>query len=112
MSALTERARDLRKNITDAERAFWRRVKDRRFRGLKFRRQVPMGYYIVDFLCHETKIIVELDGGQHVERTEYDEKRTQFLEEQGYQVIRFWDNEVLKNMEGVLLKLSRMCNLK
>jgi adenine-specific DNA-methyltransferase len=97
--------------MTDAERFFWREVKDRRFGRLKFRRQVSVGPYFADFLSYEKKLIVELDGGQHVEKAAYDERRTQFLEKQGYQVVRFWDNDVLKNMEGVLLKLARICEL-
>jgi very-short-patch-repair endonuclease len=78
---------------------------------LKFKRQVPVGSYFADFLCFEEKLIVELDGGQHVERADYDEHRTCFLEEQGYRVVRFWDNDVLKNMDGVLTELARICEL-
>jgi adenine-specific DNA-methyltransferase len=111
MSESVERARTLRRNMTDAEQSFWRRVRDRRFGGLKFRRQAPIGSYIADFLCFERKLIVELDGGQHVEKSAYDENRTHFLEKQGYQVIRFWDNDVLKNMDGVLLELACVCGL-
>jgi very-short-patch-repair endonuclease len=99
-------------DMTDAERAFWRRVRDRRFGGMKFRRQVPVGSYFADFLCCEKKIIVELDGGQHVERAAYDGHRTQFLESQGYQVVRFWDNDVLKNLNGVLAELARVCGME
>ena len=109
MNQSTERAKTLRRNMTDAERAFWRRVRDRRFGGLKFRRQVPVGSYFVDFLCFEKKIIIELDGGQHFDRAVYDQHRTRFLETQGYQVVRFWDNDVLKNMAGVLAELAHLC---
>ena len=112
MNQSTERARTLRREMTDAERAFWRRVRDRRFGGMKFRRQVPVGSYFADFLCCEKKIMVELDGGQHVERAAYDEHRTQFLESQGYQVVRFWDNDVLKNMDVVLAELARLCGME
>jgi adenine-specific DNA-methyltransferase len=62
-------------------------------------------------MCFEKKLIVELDGGQHVERAAYDERRTRFLESQGYQVVRFWDNDVLKNMDGVLFELARLCGI-
>jgi len=112
MKISVERARALRRNMTDAERIFWRRVRDCRFRGLKFRRQVPVGSYFADFLCHERKIIIELDGGQHAEQAAYDEKRTRFLRKQGYRVIRFWDNDILKNMDGVLMELEHALGLK
>jgi very-short-patch-repair endonuclease len=108
---LTDRARELRHNQTDAERKFWSQVRDRRFFGLKFRRQVPIGRYIADFQCFEKKIIVELDGGQHASNTVYDMGRTLFFESQGFRVIRFWDNDVLKNIDGVLFELSVFCGL-
>ena len=111
MNQSTERARTLRREMTDAERAFWRRVRDRRFGGLKFRRQVPVVPYFADFLCYEKKLIVELDGGQHVERAAYDERRTRYLETEGYKVVRFWDTDVLKNMDGVLAELVRLCGI-
>ena len=106
MNISVERARSLRKNMPDAERAFWHQVRNRRFRGMKFRRQVPVGPYFADFLCHEKKIIVELDGGQHVKQADYDYRRTVFIGKMGFRVIRFWDTDVLKNMNGVLMELE------
>ena len=95
-------ARRLRRNQTDAERTLWFCLRDRRLGGLKFRRQAPIGPYIVDFCCEAACLIVELDGGQHAERTGYDAERTVDLETRGYLVLRFWDNDVLRNIEGVL----------
>jgi len=100
---MKEKARELRKNQTDAEKAIWRLVRAKQITGLKFRRQHPIQPYIVDFVCPEKMLIIELDGGQHAdnEAVVYDEKRTKFLESKGYTVIRFWNNEVLNNIEGV-----------
>ncbi len=98
----TEAARKLRKHQTDAERVLWQYLRNRRLAGRKFRRQYPMAPYVVDFVCIEKALIIELDGGQHAERQEADRRRTDFLEQQGYRVIRFWNDEVLKNLEGVL----------
>ena len=98
---MRDKARKLRTNQTDAEAKIWRLVRAKQIEGLKFRRQHPIQQYIVDFICPERKLIIELDGGQHAQAIEYDEKRTQFLESKGYTVIRFWNNEVLTNIEGV-----------
>ncbi len=87
---------------TDAERKFWWQVRDRRLAGYKFKRQWPIGKYIVDFVCLECGLIVELDGGQHSERVVYDAARAAFLAAAGYRVMRFWNDEVLKNMEAVI----------
>jgi very-short-patch-repair endonuclease len=95
-------ARKLRRNQTGAERELWFRLRDRRLRGLKFRRQVPIGNYVVDFCCESARLIIELDGGQHAERSAVDAKRIADLEAQGYLVLRFWNNAVLGNMDGVL----------
>ena len=73
-----------------------------RFQNLKFKRQKLIGNYIVDFVCLEQKLIIELDGGQHAEQIEYDKTRTNFLESEGYEVLRFWNNQVLHELEGVL----------
>jgi very-short-patch-repair endonuclease len=80
----------------------WSRLRDRRFLGLKFKRQVPIDRFVVDFLSTEAKLIVEIDGGQHGERAEADKQRTAVLESMGYLVLRFWNNDVLTNIEGVL----------
>ena len=98
---MKEKARSLRKNQTDAELALWQLVRGKRFNGIKFRRQHPIAPYIVDFICTNNKLIIEIDGGQHADAIEYDQKRTTFLESKGYTVIRFWNNEVLTSIEGV-----------
>ena len=98
----TSTARTLRRNQTDAERTLWFRLRDRRLCGLKFRRQMPIDRYVVDFCCEAARLIVEVDGGQHDERSEEDKMRTAALEARGYLVLRFWNNEVLQNMDGVL----------
>ncbi|HKW94169.1 MAG TPA: endonuclease domain-containing protein [Methylomirabilota bacterium] len=95
-------ARGLRRRQTDAERRLWARLRDRRLLGHKFARQVPIGPYIVDLCCRERKLVVELDGGQHTVQLVYDADRTAVLTERGYRVLRFWDNDVLANTDGVL----------
>jgi len=94
-------ARKLRETMTDAERRLWHALKDRRFAQLKFRRQVPMGAYVADFLSHEAKLIVELDGSQHAESPS-DESRDASFKREGYQVLRFWNHDVLKSVASVL----------
>jgi very-short-patch-repair endonuclease len=103
-------ARQLRRSQTDAERALWARLRNKQLESVKFRRQQPLGTYIVDFLSFERKIVVEVDGGQHNEREarERDQQRAAWLKERGYQVLRFWNNEVLVNMEGVLEKIREV----
>jgi very-short-patch-repair endonuclease len=96
------RARILRRNLTDAEEKLWAHLRTHQLAGAGFRRQHPIGIYIVDFCAPRKKIIVELDGEQHGEHKEYDELRTAFLQEKGYKVLRFWNSEVIRNMEGVL----------
>jgi very-short-patch-repair endonuclease len=88
--------------MTDAERTFWNLVRNRNFAGLKFVRQYPVGPYIVDFVCRERLLVVELDGSQHSEvRAGYDLRRTAMLNREGYSVLRFWNDEVLKELGGV-----------
>ena len=94
-------AQELRKNPTDAEKTLWRYLSNKQVDGIKFRRQQPIGNYIVDFFCSSKQLVIELDGGQHAEQVEYDTKRTAFLESKGYRVMRFWNNDVLQNIEGV-----------
>lgn len=101
IAQLKTNARQLRKNLTDSERRLWRELKLRQVGGLKFRRQFQIGRYIADFVCPERKLIVEVDGGQHSEQVNYDSDRTSWLESQGFRVLRFWNNEVLMNLEGV-----------
>ena len=102
MVSLVSTARRLRRDQTDAERKLWLRLRDRRLEGLKFRRQVTIGPYIADFCCESQRLVIELDGGQHAERADQDAARTAALEAQGYLVLRFWNNDVLRNMDGVL----------
>jgi len=102
-------ARKLRRDQTKAESLFWHEVRNRSFYNLKFKRQVPIGKYIVDFCCEEQKLIVELDGDQHAkaESREYDVQRSEFLEGQGYRVLRYWNNEIYNNIDGVFADIER-----
>ncbi len=97
----TSRSRQLRKQSTDVERKLWRYLRNRNFNEFKFRRQQPLGSFIVDFVCFESSLIVELDGGQHSEQIKYDSERDKWLESQGFRVLRFWNNQVLGQMEAV-----------
>ena len=96
-----EFARVLRIELTDAERMLWRHLRNRELTGFKFRRQYPVGRYIVDFICLEAGLVIELDGGQHA-GSPSDARRTRTLEKQGYLVLRFWNNEVLMQTHAVL----------
>ncbi len=95
------RAKSLRSNMTDAERRLWYFLRAHRFKGTKFKRQAMIGKFIVDFVCFEKHLIIEVDGSQHADN-EADRLRTRWLEEEGFRVLRFWNNEVLKNTGGVL----------
>jgi len=97
-----DRARNLRTGQTDAEQLIWCHLRNRRLQGWKFRRQHQIGSYIADFVCTDARLIVELDGGQHGDQVIYDERRTLELEAMGYRVLRFWNNDALKNLDGVL----------
>ena len=103
----TERARQLRKNLTEVEQFVWAKLRSRRFAGYKFRRQMPIGPYIADFVCLEARLILELDGGQHMEQKQYDMARTQWLQSQGFEVLRFWNHEVLEDWETVEEEIYR-----
>ncbi len=96
-----DRARALRANMTEAEKRIWRLLRWGQMEGYKFRRQVPFGRFIADFVCHEARVIVEIDGGQHDPLSDEETSRTRFLESEGCRVLRFWNNEVLENLEGV-----------
>jgi very-short-patch-repair endonuclease len=96
------RTKTLRKNLTDAERWLWQRLRNRELSGWKFRRQHSIGPYIVDFVCIEKRLVIELDGGQHVENLESDAKCSEYLKEKGYRILRFWNNDVLREGESVL----------
>ena len=97
-----DRARVLRGAQTDAEKALWKRLRARRCAGSKFRRQVPIGPFIADFCCLERRLIIELDGGQHIEQAGSDAARTLYLQAQGFRVIRFWNPDVLRDPESIL----------
>jgi very-short-patch-repair endonuclease len=99
---LVNLAKSLRKRQTEAETLLWRHLRGKQTNGLKFRRQEPIGQYIVDFVCFERKLIIELDGGQHALQQDQDQKRESWFREQGFRTLRFWNNEVLGNIEGVL----------
>src|SRR5688500_6029635 len=96
----TRHAQSLRSNATPAERLLWTRLSRRQLNGYKFSRQMPVGPFICDFMCREAKLIVELDGGQHDARASLDRVRSDYIETEGYRVIRFWNNEILENVEG------------
>ena len=100
-STLRQRARDLRKNSTDAERHLWYHLRANRL-GFKFKRQVPIGTYVVDFVCLEKRLIIELDGGQHMDNRLYDKKRTDSLTTLGFKVLRFWNHDVFQQTPSVL----------
>jgi len=95
-------AKALRKDFTDTERLLWKYLRAKQMEGCKFRRQEPIGSYIVEFVCQEKRIIIEVDGGQHSVEREKDNKRDTWLEGQGYKVLRFWNDEVLTNTKGIL----------
>ena len=106
--ALKQRRRELRHNQTEAEKALWAQLRNKQFYGMKFFRQYSIGPYILDFYCPSMKLAVELDGGQHnqCEGKEYDAARSEYLKAQGIEVIRFWNHEVLFDMESVLSELG------
>ena len=101
---LRRRARNLRRESTDAERAMWRILRDRRLTGFKFRRQVPFKKYVLDFVCYERRLIIEVDGGQHAE-SQRDHRRDEVLAAAGFTVVRYWNSDVLTNHEGVTIDL-------
>ncbi len=101
-------AKKTQKQPTDAEMKLWSALKNRKLDGFKFRRQAPIGKYVVDFVCHEKSLIVEADGGQHMEKADADVQRTSWLESQGFRVIRFWNDQVLKETDAVLEEILRV----
>ena len=106
---LAEYAKSLRKNATEAETLLWSRLKAKQMEGIKFRRQQPIGRFIVDFVSFEKRIVVELDGSQHAIEKEKDRKRDRLLKNNDFVVLRFWDNEVFENMEGILEVIRKKC---
>ncbi|MEN8245794.1 MAG: endonuclease domain-containing protein [Thermodesulfobacteriota bacterium] len=106
---LTTHAKSLRHNATQAERTLWRHLRAKQMDGIKFRRQQPIENYIVDLVSFEKRLVIELDGGQHAQHKEKDIQRDRFLVENGFKVLRFWNNEVLSNIDGVLETIRREC---
>jgi very-short-patch-repair endonuclease len=108
---VNNQARALRRQMTEAEKVMWNKLRDRRLDGVKFKRQKPIAGYIVDFVALDLKLVVEIDGGQHAERVVQDAARTKVLVESGYHVVRFWNHDVLGNIEGVLEALIQELNI-
>lgn len=107
-----ERRRELRRNQTEAEKLLWARLRNKQIYGIKFFRQFSIGAYVIDFYSPIIKLAIELDGGQHAEsdKQEYDEIRSNYLRAQGIEVMRFWNNDVMQNMDGVLFKIAEKSN--
>ena len=111
-SRLKAHARQLRKEMTPAERILWHELRGRRFDGLKFRRQQIMGEYILDFYCAQTLLAIEVDGETHLGKETSDEKRSQWIERQGIKVLRFWNTQVYDELEAVLELIFRECDAR
>lgn len=105
---LTHRAKTMRKDMPEPEKRLWIQLRAARFQGIKFRRQKVIGNYIADFAANDPKLVIELDGGTHAERADYDTERTRFLEAEGYRVIRFSNLDVMGNMDGILVRLGEL----
>ncbi|RJF75165.1 endonuclease domain-containing protein [Rhodopseudomonas palustris] len=103
----TPMARRLRRQPTEAEALLWHRLRNRQLDGWKFKRQFPIDRFVVDFCCADARLVVELDGGQHGQQTERDAARTEVLSAMGYLVVRFWNHDVLSNVDGVLESIAR-----
>lgn len=101
----TNNARSLRGDMPLAEKKLWQALRGKQLEGLRFRRQHPIGPYITDFACIDKSLVIELDGGQHQDHVAYDARRTAYVESLGWQVLRFWNNDVLNNLDGVLAKV-------
>jgi very-short-patch-repair endonuclease len=106
---LTSNAKALRRNATDAERILWQHLRAKHMEGVKFRRQQPIEGYIVDFVSFKKRLIIELDGGQHATDKQKDHVRDTCLIRNGFKVLRFWNNDVMKNLEGVLETIRKVC---
>ncbi len=104
----TRRSRELRANQTDAEKALWSRLRSKQLAGVRFNSQYPVGPFICDFVARSKGLVIELDGGQHALTVSYDSGRTRYIEERGYRVLRFWNNDVLNNLDGVLSEIERV----
>lgn len=108
---MNDYARTLRKNMTEAENRMWYYLRNRRLGGYKFVRQYTIGNYIVDFICREKNLIIEIDGGQHMTAVAYDEQRSDYLKSRGYRVLRVWNNEVFNNIQGVVQSILSLIDL-
>lgn len=108
MNKMIALGKALRKRPTDAEQLLWRHLRLKQMEGFKFRRQQPIDNYIVDFVCFEKRLVIEVDGGQHATQ-EKDALRDKYLQQQGFNVLRFWNNEVLQNINGVLEMIREHC---
>ena len=104
---VTNIARELRRRATEAEKLLWLQLRSRQMEGFKFRRQQPIGRYVVDFVNFERKLIIELDGGQHKIQKDEDKERDRFFEGQGFEVLRFWNNDIFENLEGILWAIRK-----
>jgi very-short-patch-repair endonuclease len=102
----TKNARNLRTEMTLAERKLWHAIRGKQIIQCRFRRQHPIGPYIADFACVEGMLVVELDGGQHQEQSDYDLQRTRFMQSCGWRVLRFWNNQVFESLDGVLSRIA------
>ena len=102
MANTTSRARRLREELTEAERLLWRNLRGHQMLGYPFLRQEPLGRYIVDLVCYQQRLIIELDGGQYSEQVDYDRERTRWLESRAFKVVRFWNDDVSQETDGVL----------
>ena len=108
-SHLVKYAKKLRKNATRAEGLLWSKLRAKQIEGIKFRRQQPIGDIIVDFVSFEQRIVIELDGGQHAKEKKKDNNRDRLLAENGFKVLRFWNNEIFNNLDGVLDVIRKKC---
>ena len=111
-AAIQDRARELRREQTPAERKLWSRLRRKQLYGLKFRRQHPIGRFIVDFCCVSQALVIEVDGDSHSEQEEYDQERTAWLEARGYRVIRFGNQQVERQIDAVLDEIARVCGVE
>jgi very-short-patch-repair endonuclease len=110
--ATLTRARKLRREMTEPEKRLWHRLRDNQLGGCHFRRQVPLGPYIADFCCLRPKLVIEIDGVTHTEMSEAEARRARWMRAAGYHVLRFWNNEVMENIEGVLEQIARASGVK
>ena len=106
-----ERARSLRRDMTDAEKSVWRILRLYQIDGHRFRRQVPLGRYIADFVCHDARLVIEIDGGQHQGSAPQEAERTRFLQDQGYRVLRFWNNGCCRTSKACVRRSPKPCGV-